>query len=218
MTDENQSGQTSTDTSAGETQTDDNANSTENTGDENASGTGGEGEGQGSEEGKGSGEGEGEGSGSEELAINAPDGVEIDSALADAALPVFQKHNIPQEAVDELTAEFAKHQAAQAENLETQLEATRNQWLDDSKADKDFGGDNFDENAGKAKRVIDAVGTPELKKLFEDSGLGNHPEMIRMTLKIAPMVLEDESTGGGPAGNRGGDAASRMYPDDAKQG
>lgn len=66
------------------------------------------------------------------------------------------------------------------------------EWLAQSKKDKEFGGEAFKENAELAFRVIDRFGTPALKKAMNQTGLGNHPELVRFIVRIGKSMGEDQ--------------------------
>jgi hypothetical protein len=42
-----------------------------------------------------------------------------------------------------------------------------------------------------AQRALNTFSTPEMGKYIESSGLGNHPEFIRLMFRIGNMVAED---------------------------
>jgi len=73
-------------------------------------------------------------------------------------------------------------------------------WAEQTKTDKEIGGDNFAKNAELAKRVLDKYGSPELKKALNDTGLGNHPELVRVFTRIAQSMKEDNLVLGGAQG------------------
>lgn len=73
-------------------------------------------------------------------------------------------------------------------------------WVDQGKADKDIGGAKYDAAVAESQRVIAQLGTPELKAVLETSGLGSHPEVIRLLTKVAPMLGEGKHV---PAGGTG---------------
>lgn len=58
-------------------------------------------------------------------------------------------------------------------------------WVKDLKADKEIGGDKFNASCALARRVFDKYGTnPELRELLSYSGFTNHPEFVRMFVRI----------------------------------
>ena len=104
---------------------------------------------------------------------------------------------------------------AQAVDL---LEKQVDDWEAEGKRDKEFGGDKYDENVAIALRGLDAVGTPELKTMLSQTGLGSHPEVIRTFLKIG-QVFADPTI----ITSRGGDLTKKtvteiLYPNQPPAG
>ena len=82
-----------------------------------------------------------------------------------------------------------------AEKQQQLFEETTGKWLGEAKADPEiFGGSEevFAKNAEVAKRVVDKFGTPELKQGLNSTGFGNHPELVRMLVKIGKSMTEDQ--------------------------
>lgn len=71
-----------------------------------------------------------------------------------------------------------------------------NHWVQSSQTDKEFGGERFNENLAVAKRALTAFGTPELTQYLDESGLGNHPEMIRLMYRVGKQIGEDHFVNG----------------------
>ena len=57
-------------------------------------------------------------------------------------------------------------------------------------------GPAWQEEVSKAVRAADVFGGPELRKLLEETGLGNHPVMVRTFHTVATRICEDVSAGG----------------------
>lgn len=64
-------------------------------------------------------------------------------------------------------------------------------WAEQAKTDPEIGGDSFKTNVELAKRVVDRFGSDELKGALNETGLGNHPELIRFVARIAKKMSED---------------------------
>jgi hypothetical protein len=47
-----------------------------------------------------------------------------------------------------------------------------------------------------AKKALDAFGTAELRSLLNESGLGNHPEVIRFMFRAGKAISEDSMVTG----------------------
>ena len=91
------------------------------------------------------------------------------------------------------------------------LEAARSEWAESSKSDPEIGGAKFEQNLAGAKAALEKFATPELVSLLDESGLGNHPDMIRLFWKLNNQISDDSLVSGSPAPT----ARSRaeiMYP------
>lgn len=65
------------------------------------------------------------------------------------------------------------------------------QWAEQSKADPEFGGANFNQNMGQIAAAYRQFATPELKQLLDASGLGNHPEVMRLFYRVGKALSQD---------------------------
>jgi hypothetical protein len=83
-----------------------------------------------------------------------------------------------------------------SDNFTNQLDS----WVSELKADKEIGGDKFDENAGVAAKAIEKFGSPELKQVLNQTGMGNNPDLFRFALNIGRHLIEDNPGTGSPAG------------------
>lgn len=101
--------------------------------------------------------------------------------------------------------------AREAAAVEAARVTQSNAWTEASKTDKEFGGEKLAENLAVAKAAMNATASPELRKLLNDTGLGNNPEIIRHFLKIAPAFKESKHVTGQPVKTMD-DAAKSFYP------
>jgi len=128
----------------------------------------------------------------EKYEFKAPEGKQLDAETVEAFSEVAKELNLTQDAAQKmLTAMSDKLGTRQA----AQVEAVRSQWAESSKADKEFGGDKITENLSVAKKALDTFGTAELRTLLNDSGLGNHPEVIRFMFRAGKAISEDRYVG-----------------------
>jgi hypothetical protein len=84
--------------------------------------------------------------------------------------------------------------------LKEQLDAVtavRAEWKSQSKADPEIGGEKLAPALAVTKSVLDRFATPGLISLLEESGLGNHPEVIRMFTKFGSAISEDKVVSSG---------------------
>ena len=150
----------------------------------------------------------------ESYEFKAPEGTQFDDAVIGAFSEVAKELNLPQDQAQKVLDKMAPVIAArQAE----QFQAARTEWAEAAKTDKEFGGEKLTENLGTAKKALDALATPELRTLLEESGLGNHPEVIRVFYRAGKAISEDRFVSGQPGKTNQGDArrlyaASNMNP------
>jgi hypothetical protein len=84
-------------------------------------------------------------------------------------------------------------------------------WTEQVKTDKEIGGDKLDQNLGIARKAIDTFGSPELKALLNSTGLGNHPEVVKLAFKVGKAISEDRFVTGSPKGAET-DMAKKLFP------
>lgn len=70
-------------------------------------------------------------------------------------------------------------------------------WVEDAKADAEYGNDKFDESIAVAVKARDSFGTSEFNEMLDSSGLGNHPEMIRFLHRVGKAISENSVIVGG---------------------
>lgn len=146
----------------------------------------------------------------EKYEFTSPEGKTLDPDTLTAFSEVAKELNLPQDAaqkvLDKMAPAIAQRQAAQIEQIRTD-------WAEASKADKEFGGDKLDQSLATARKALDTFGSPELRALLNDAGLGNHPEVIRFMFRAGKAISEDTKfVGGKPAPQTKRDTASVLYP------
>ena len=150
----------------------------------------------------------------EKYEFKAPEGREFDAEVVKNFSEVAKDLNLTQEAAQKLLDKMAP--IVEQRQIQ-QIEQVRSQWADASKNDKEFGGDKLVENLSVAKKALDQFGTPELRTLLNESGLGNHPDVIRFMYRAGKAISEDKYVGadigkGGKSQPKGfNDLASALY-------
>lgn len=145
----------------------------------------------------------------ESYEFKAPEGTQFDDAVIGAFSEVAKELNLPQDQAQKVLDKMAPVIAArQAEQFQT----ARAEWGEAAKTDKEFGGEKLAENLGVAKKALDTFATPELRALLDASGLGNHPEVIRVFYRAGKAISEDRFVGGKQGQQAQQSVAQRMYP------
>ena len=127
---------------------------------------------------------------------------ELDPEVLTAFGEVAKELDLPQEAAQKVLDKVAPvMQARQAQ----EVEKARTEWAERSQSDEEFGGENLNANLEVAKSALNAFGTDPFKQLLQESGLGNHPEVIRFMYRAGKAISEDSyvgnSQGADPKGN-----------------
>ena len=130
---------------------------------------------------------------------DAPD--ELDPEVLTAFGEVAKELDLPQEAAQKVLDKVAPViQAKQAKAVEQ----ARADWATESQSDEEFGGENLEANLEIAKTSLKEFGTDALKSLLQESGLGNHPEVIRFMYRAGKAISEDGYVGNSQGANAKG--------------
>lgn len=129
----------------------------------------------------------------EQYEFKPPEGVEFDEATIGVYAEAAREAGLSQQAADIVLNKIAPHLAQQQA---ARLAEARNDWARQSRADAEFGGGKLDENLAVAKKAVEALASPDLKTLLEQSGLGNHPEIIRLFYRAGRSLSQDAFVGG----------------------
>lgn len=124
--------------------------------------------------------------------------------------------NLTQEQADKYVAKVSDA-VEQTADAQIQLWNSQNEeWQAASRSDKEFGGLKFEENLGIAKKAIQQFGTTELLEVIDNYGMGNHPEFIRLLVRVGKAMSEDGMVTGIGGKAAPVDAASILYPNQGK--
>ena len=137
----------------------------------------------------------------EAYTFTAPEGLALDDVVMADFSRVAKELNLTQDAAQKIVSEIAPKMAAQqlaALNLAYQNQVAN--WIAESKADKDIGGDKMNENLAVAAKARDTFATPELRKYLDDTGLANHPQILKMFVSVGKAISEDRMVPGGGSG------------------
>ena len=139
----------------------------------------------------------------QETPEGAPEKYEFNDKVADApevldpdVLTAFgevaKELDLPQEAAQKVIDKVAPIMQAKQAKV---VEQVKVDWANESQSDKEFGGESLKSNLEIAKSSLNAFGTDALKSLLQESGLGNHPEVIRFMYRAGKAISEDSYVG-----------------------
>lgn len=134
----------------------------------------------------------------EKYEFKTAEGQELDAEAVKAFEPIAKELNLSNEQAQKLVDVYgSKIMPKLVEQQAAQWQQQIEQWAEQVKADKDLG---TDASIGAAQKAMDKFGSPELKQYLNETGLGNHPELVRIFANIGKAMSED----GLVTGNSGG--------------
>lgn len=129
-----------------------------------------------------------------DIALKLPEGVLSDKAQLDEFKAIAQRHGLKSEGAQEFVDFSVRLQKAGEKAARENYEKTVEGWKQAAATDKEFGGHSFKENLSIAQKALKKCGDGMAKALAE-SGLGNHPEVIRGLFRLGKTMSEDSVSG-----------------------
>lgn len=124
--------------------------------------------------------------------LKVPDGMELDTNFLSKVEPIFKKHNISKDVVQEIVdvyAPYIKEQAEQQTNrLNKGFKDIVKEWGEELKVNY---GSDFEKNLSVASKAIDKFGTPELREFFKHTGVGNNINLVNFLVNVGKMISTD---------------------------
>mgnify|MGYP003541986485 CR=1 FL=1 len=126
----------------------------------------------------------------EKYDLKVPEG----SVLSDEALQKITDfataNKLSKEDAQKMVNLHCEEVSEHSKNLQDQFKQISEDWKTQASQDKEYGGDGFNRNVEMAHRVVDRFATPEFKQALNDSGFGNHPELLRVFVRIGKAMSE----------------------------
>lgn len=151
------------------------------------------------------------------------EGFELDQEVLGEFTGIAKELGMSQENASKLIGLQAKLmekiEAQRTESINEALEWQRNEWAAQVKNDPEIGGDKFDATRAVAAKAVQAFGSDQLRALLNESGLGNHPEMVKLFHRIGTSLTEDKlvmpGTQSGMSSGGNESIVSAFYPQKA---
>lgn len=150
-----------------------------------------------------------------EYNLTAPEGVTLREGYVDSLTEFAKANNLSPEAVQELINQEAEAAQKAEEAFQQRVEQEQKEWVETVKADDEIGGEHFDQSKQLARKVIGRFGSELLVQELNDTGLGNHPELVRLLVRIGRSMADDTLATGKIASpeSKPKTAEEIMYPD-----
>lgn len=140
--------------------------------------------------------------------LPAPENTPFQPAQYEAFGQLANELKLSPEQVEKLLAFHAQYATHYAQQLQEEKRGQVTAWANQTRA---MYGANLAQEITFALRAADTFGGPELRALLEETGLGNHPVMIRTLSGIGRTISEDASTGGVPSAPQDKTFAEALY-------
>ncbi|WP_225182159.1 peptidase [Pectobacterium aroidearum] len=139
----------------------------------------------------------------EKYEFKAAEGQTLDADALAVFEPLAKELGLSQENAQKVVDAYASKILPQIQQQQlANWQKTVEGWAETVKADKEIGGDKLTANIGKAQQAMMQFGGDELKQALEETGLGNHPALVKAFVKIGHAMSEDKMLGGGSDGEQ----------------
>jgi hypothetical protein len=129
----------------------------------------------------------------EKYDIKLPEGSKLDASHVEKIALFAKERGLSNEDAQAIVERDQKLLSAREEAMTQEVRKIVEGWPTQAKADPEIGGEAFDKNVELAKRVVDRIDKEgSLKKLLNESGYGNHPDVLRAFVRMGKMMTEDQ--------------------------
>lgn len=148
----------------------------------------------------------------EKYDLKLPEGSLLDPATVEKISSFAKERGLSNEQAQAILERESASVSEYVKGQEEGLKAEAQKWVETIRSDKEIGGDAFNKSVEHAKRLVDRYATADFKKVLDDTGLGNHPELVRMLARIGKAMADDTAVLPGTSSSTGQrSAAEIMY-------
>ena len=128
----------------------------------------------------------------EKYDLKLPDGSPLGTDAIERTAAFAKERGLTNDIAQALLARDHDLAVMASQTQEQQAVAAREQWVQQGRADQEIGGAKFSEHVALAARVVSRFGTDQFKQALESTGLGNHPELVRVFARIGRLMSDDQ--------------------------
>ena len=141
-----------------------------------------------------------------------PEGVVKDGPMLEAFVPLAKEAGLSQEMAQKFVDMGSKLVLDSQQAAQKAWSDVTTKWAAEIKADPEFGGAKFKENAGLAIKALNKYGDPETRKYLDGSRIANNPGLFKFMVRVGRTLDEDKLFEGGAAKSEVS-TAKTIYPD-----
>lgn len=147
-------------------------------------------------------------------AIKLPEGFEVDQPVMENFLGLLNDDKLSRNELAQKLVDLQIEAFQQAsERASSEWDTLQTKWQEEVKTDSEVGGPKLERTLAEANRIVDQLGTPELKAVLATTGIGNNVHFVRWLTKIAPFVTEAPPVSGTGPGSQSRYTKDNLYPD-----
>ena len=154
----------------------------------------------------------------EKYDLKVPDKSLLDAASVEKIASFAKDRGFSQEQAQALLERDNQNAVASEAAQQAALKEQSQQWVKDVMSDKEIGGKDAKQNVALAHRVIERFASPVLVQQLRETGLGNHPELLRLFVNVGKMMSDDQLVTGSGTPKIEKSAAEIFYPNMTQKG
>lgn len=129
-----------------------------------------------------------------------PEGIEIDAEALAAVSPIAKELNLSNEGLSKIAGVYAEKVLPSVvervnNELQQNITATRADWATQSqeaiKSDPTFEGKGLDDVRKVSAKALDRFGGEKFREYLDETGLGDHPAMLKFAYQAGMQIAED---------------------------
>ena len=127
----------------------------------------------------------------EEISLKAIENTKLSDADVKRIEAFAKDRGLSNEAANELMKKESELVDRYAQDQQSKFEDVQKDWVENIKGDKEFGGERFAETAELSKRAAERFLSKDFRNILEESGWGNHPELVKGFARIGRAMEND---------------------------
>jgi Sec-independent protein translocase protein TatA len=138
-----------------------------------------------------------------------PEGMTTNAEALTEFKTVAKELNLSQEQAQKLVDLQAKTVQSIGDATQRAWKSTVDTWTKDTIQTL---GANYQQELRFVAKAIDRFGSPELRQVLNETGIGNHKEIVSLLMKVGKTVSEDSFANGKAGASASKSAAQTLYP------
>ena len=124
--------------------------------------------------------------------LKLPDGVELDTATMDIFEPIFKELGLSNESVNKLVSAYVPLIQStidkQRKESQNEFKTIVSGWHADTMKEL---GPNAKQDLAACGKALNKFGSKELREMMQETGVGNHKELVKFMARIGKTISED---------------------------